>query len=297
MTLPSNSKTLGNTASKYTVRLGQELAFNSDWEVAIVEFCYPYTWKTLGTVEDQTIEVELHDGRVFVTTMPRAQYKNIVELEKGVRDSLARFAFRAPRTTRATGDAGKVAAELGGNAKQATVPPPPTTPRALPPVMLPATPQQQLLDEKSIESLISIHYVSEAGWFVYTAKPAVKQTTLSSQLAHMLGFTDKALSGSGIIALSPIDLKGAVDSLYIYSSIIRPQLIGDTCAPLLRVCSVKGLPNDIVEDVFVSPYYCELLTKSIREIDIEVRTGGGHLVPFELGTVRCVLHFRKRNPF
>jgi hypothetical protein len=94
-----------------------------------------------------------------------------------------------------------------------------------------------------------------------------------------------------------VDLRGAVDSLYIYTDIIRNQLIGDRSAPLLRVCSVKGLPGQNVEESFVQPQYCEVTKKDISEITIEIRTGSGHLVPFDYGTVRCILHFRQKSPF
>jgi hypothetical protein len=79
--------------------------------------------------------------------------------------------------------------------------------------------------------------------------------------------------------------------------LIEPVILGDTSAPVLRVAIVRGQPDEIVEDSFVSVQYHKLLVKEVREIFIEIRNARGDMMPFQYGNCILTLHFRKSPYF
>jgi hypothetical protein len=74
-------------------------------------------------------------------------------------------------------------------------------------------------------------------------------------------------------------------------------MIGDTMAPLLRIVNVLRDLDEPCENDYVSIQFHKLLTKQINEIRIEIRTEDGTLVPFEYGTVKLTLEFKKMSYF
>ena len=44
VTLPSNTKVIGNITSNFKVRLPEKLKLEGQWEVAMVEIMYPHSW-------------------------------------------------------------------------------------------------------------------------------------------------------------------------------------------------------------------------------------------------------------
>jgi hypothetical protein len=117
---------------------------------------------------------------------------------------------------------------------------------------------------------------------------------LSEQLAYIMGFTSPELRGNIEIAKFTPDMTGGVSSFNIYApGLIEPVIIGDVTAPLLRMVSIRGRPDEIIEDTYVAIQYHRLLVKEVSEIFIEIRSASGSLMPFQYGTCTLTLHFRK----
>ena len=72
---------------------------------------------------------------------------------------------------------------------------------------------------------------------------------------------------------------------WVYSSIIEPQIVGDTLAQLLCVIPVKTDQNSMISLVFDSPIFCKVAQNYIATIDILITI---HLVmfPFSLMTMK-----------
>ena len=51
--------------------------------------------------------------------------------------------------------------------------------------------------------------------------------------------------------------------------------------------------GDVVEKIYDSPMYNKVMPRQINEIEIEIRTREGRLVPFQYGTTLIVLVFKK----
>lgn len=94
----------------------------------------------------------------------------------------------------------------------------------------------------------------------------------------------------------PPDLRGGVDTLFIYCDLVQSQVVGDSRVALLRTVPVIGKYGDIVNHIFHSPHYIPLLNHDISSVQISICTGSGAQVGFQFGKSVIKLHFRKKRP-
>jgi hypothetical protein len=278
----SNEKTAGNEIADFNCRLPHRLVFDTPWEVALISVTYPHRWRTTGTKTEQFIEVKGKNENVeFRSVFTRGMYEDAESIMQQLKKSLQ-------TTTETSYD--KSFLDVFENADEGAA----FTAAHV------APPQQPGLED--ISAFLSFCYDNEKKRFVYEPSTEyVKETIISPQLNHMLGFWTiggaQKLEDQRVVAASPIDLSGSIDTLFIYTDIIKPQIVGSVCAPLLRACSTHGKHGEMIEESFVRPQYIDLLCKEIGEIRIQIRTDSGSFVDFAYGTVRCVLHFRQKSPF
>ncbi len=124
--------------------------------------------------------------------------------------------------------------------------------------------------------------------------PSESKMVLSKHLAYMLGFNNTVLSNQINTAEYPPDLRGGIDSLFVYSDIVQPQIVGDSMQPLLRTVPVGGSYGDILHRVFVSPHYVDVLHRDFSSIAISIKTDRDLPVPFKFGKTFVKLHFRRK---
>ena len=89
------------------------------------------------------------------------------------------------------------------------------------------------------------------------------------------------------------DLKRGFESLYVYSSIVEPRIIGDKIAPLLRIVPITGRHGEIVTARFDHVQYIPVLTRKFGSIETGITDDTGRPVLFERGKVTVTLHFRR----
>jgi len=148
---------------------------------------------------------------------------------------------------------------------------------------------QDLIDE--INRLIAtwpgnIHFKIDKQKLKFdNAPPSLK---MSDNLAQVLG----QISNKSV---RPIYLDQGLNSLYVYSDIVYPSIIGDTTGPLLRVVHVpsKTTFGQQVTEYFDPPYYYPLAHFNFQEITCYIRTDTGVPPAFRFGRVVITLHFKK----
>ena len=96
-------------------------------------------------------------------------------------------------------------------------------------------------------------------------------------------------------ASSIVDLRRGFESLYVYSSIVEPRIVGDKIAPLLRIVPITGRYGDMVTTRFDHVQYIPVLSREFGSVETEIRDDTGRPVPFERGKVTVTLHFRRCN--
>lgn len=89
-----------------------------------------------------------------------------------------------------------------------------------------------------------------------------------------------------------------VSSMYVYSDLIKYQLVGDTEAPLLGIVPLTNEGSGAQEYYsFNPPYYIPLAKSYFDTIEIQINTDWGDPFPFtdlQNGKVACRLHFRRK---
>ena len=94
---------------------------------------------------------------------------------------------------------------------------------------------------------------------------------------------------------SIVDLRRGFESLYVYSSIVEPRIVGDKIAPLLRIVPITGRHGEMVAARFDHVQYMPVLSREFEAVEIEIRDDTGRPVPFERGKVTVTLHLRRRR--
>jgi hypothetical protein len=125
----------------------------------------------------------------------------------------------------------------------------------------------------------------------------IERVELTEQLAYILGFDHQVITTSGQARFMP-DMNGGVSAMHVYApGLVEPMIVGDVCAPVLRIVTIRGQQDEIVEEQFISIQYHKILVREIAELLIEIRTASGALMPFQYGTCTLTLHFKKAAYF
>ena len=127
--------------------------------------------------------------------------------------------------------------------------------------------------------------------------------TLYGDLPDILGFgawsgdSTTSLTSSArsmfVRASSIVDLRRGFESLYVYSSIVEPRIVGDKIAPLLRIVPITGIHGEMVTTRFDLVQYIPVLSREFGSVETEIRDDTGRPVPFEREKVTVTLHFRR----
>ncbi|KAL3126219.1 hypothetical protein niasHT_003724 [Heterodera trifolii] len=377
--VPSNTNIEGNRTNSFRVRLPRKLQFNSEWEVGLAVIVYPHSWPSIGTVEQQFVQIEWQTGNTVRIELPTSNVTNPHELSKnlyrllgegsdplakkvrstqnsfmltinkarrwareeyikrktkekrGVRDE--ELLLQALLTDTATlVELNSVAHGLLAREKSAAT--------SNVPLRIPADDNdsyQQKLDEyfsklsdknlsiidelgmtklnaeiknlseeeratleatkemgteawiqayREIRLVCQFNYDVNKNRFVLNTDPRyVKKVEVSPQLAYILGFNNTEFMQAENEARFMPDMSGGVSSFHVYTpDLIEPMMIGDVTAPVLRIVTIRGNPDQVVEEQFFAIQYHKLLSKEVSEILIEIRTNSGSLMPFQYGT-------------
>ncbi|KAL3122353.1 hypothetical protein niasHT_004002 [Heterodera trifolii] len=139
---------------------------------------------------------------------------------------------------------------------------------------------------REIRLVCQFNYDVNKNRFVLNTDPRyVKKVKVSPQLAYILGFNNTEFMQPEIEAQFMPDMSGGVSSFHVYTpDLIEPMMIGDVTAPVLRIVTIRGNPDQVIEEQFFAIQYHKLLSKEVSEILIEIRTNSGSLMPFQYGT-------------
>ena len=121
---------------------------------------------------------------------------------------------------------------------------------------------------------------------------------LYGDLSDILGFGNITSDADHTVTLpanSVVDLRGGFESLYVYSSVVEPRVVGDKIVPLLRIIPITGRHGEMVTTRFDHVQYIPVMSREFGTIETEISDDTGRPVPFERGKVMATLHFRRRS--
>lgn len=114
----------------------------------------------------------------------------------------------------------------------------------------------------------------------------------SDELANILGLKPQARFKKFPFAA---DVTGGFSTIFIYTDIVEPQIVGDFYVPLLRCVPVRGRDNDIITVTYDRPHYVPVSKHSISTITVEIKTDQNNHIRFNHGKVVIKLHFRPQK--
>jgi hypothetical protein len=149
---------------------------------------------------------------------------------------------------------------------------------------------------KELIESVQIQYLDNFQRFhLIVNHPAISYLSFTPQLGYVLGWFNPHRVDNNETAHYGCDLRGGFSSFAVYSKgLTENVIIGNSLSSLLRVVSVTGAtPGEYNEKIYDSPIFAKVLPRELNEIEIELRTLDGRLVPFAYGTVMIVLIFKK----
>jgi hypothetical protein len=118
---------------------------------------------------------------------------------------------------------------------------------------------------------------------------------LKGDLALCLGFKPDKLFDCNRQATYRADMDIGFHTLYVYSDIVSPQVVGDSVVPLLRVVDFGKKLNGNTVHIYKNPYYIPIVRQRFENIQIDIRRDNGELVKFRRGKTVVVLHFMRNE--
>ena len=121
--------------------------------------------------------------------------------------------------------------------------------------------------------------------------------TINNQTTENSSFVFKRKENNKEIlkSFNPVEISGGYHSLYLYTDVVYPSLVGDSFAQLLRVIEVprKYKFGETVNIKYEKPHYYPLMLNNFETISISIKDDSNNLIPFKFGRCTLVLHFKK----
>jgi hypothetical protein len=137
---------------------------------------------------------------------------------------------------------------------------------------------------------------------VYTERPdekaiqnAENNAFATVKLWYWLFKTVKCeIFGGDIKGVTPGNLN-PVERMFIYTNIIEPVDVNEKAMRLLRMVNTRGEPFKTTHEEFTKPSYLPVEKGKFSVIEVYVSDASGKPVPFQIGTLMLMLHFRRRR--
>ena len=312
VTLPSNSNMKShpsNRGCKYTVKLGAPINFggqtlNDDvnWEVALASVQYTnrfYDVRTSATIYVHVVYPNLQAITVTGNNAPPGltQYSehinanNLKRLDAIEQRLLKPYVASHENTTSAFVVSGKITVPAGHYADVSAV------------YNFFVSEFNKLFGGPRYKTTMSasIRESSDMVKFeIYSNGGRLTLYTDSPTIVNLLGMTAKEIDDEKptIYKITHVGTQpprfDSIQSLYVYSDIVKPQHVGDTLAPLLEIVPVQGIPGQRVHYCFNPLTYLPVNRTFIESIDTEICDEYGNHVVFSdnVENVVCRLRFR-----
>jgi hypothetical protein len=129
----------------------------------------------------------------------------------------------------------------------------------------------------------------------WPATTSISHLSFSHQIGYVLGWANRSMVQRNEVAKYGCDLKGGFSNFAVYvNGLTENLIIGNAFSHLLRVVSLSGAkPGEYNEKIYDSPIFARVMPKDVHDIEVELRTLDGRLLPFAYGSVMIVLLFKK----
>lgn len=270
MTLLSNSSMDYhplNTTGSFTVQLPRYMYMEGQWEVALTEIHYPYTF---ANVEDDQNEIQIETIQItpeYIYWYDAGQQGDMdFKTEWNTYQITPGFYSTINDIIAAVND-----------------------------VVLKATAQENFFKYDPMA-----HRVASSNYAVQEGRKWVENCKLSPRLGLQLGYPPhEMIRGVGGYA-KHVAYTGLIipDKMLIYCDILEPQLFGDSWTRALRLINTNPSNEtpyfgQACSVTFNPPQYIPLQQKHFEAVTIDIKDLEGKPMPFQYGTLSVKLHLRK----
>ena len=286
ITLPSSvrSSYYKNTLADYVTHLPRAIELDGQWEVALVELSFTRSWYNINKPQEVGIRIDVPGSRHYIKDLRILPGRySVTDLIFNINTLLAAHANEYDEI------------EISGTQTRERV--------------------KRIIRELNSRSIISPPYITvnkvkrkSVITFGMDSKGSLVLPVLGSELRGLLGFTvddEKDLrpdpnDSTRIITRETeraYDIEAGIYAVYVYSDIVKPNLIGDTSARCLRVVSVPSEKQfgENCSMAFVNPSYLEVSNRRFKNIHVTLKDKTNENIPFQFGETLLKLHFRKKN--
>lgn len=272
MTLLSNSSMNyypENKTTSFTVQLPRYMYMDGNWEVALTEIQYPYTFLNVEDGENE-IQIESYDitselvdwfvnesldkGRAPLTIPSLIKCSIIPGYYDDIKDILSAINKEIDKTTK---------------------------------------------QETFFEFYSLANKVGASNDIIEVGRKWIENCKLSPRLGLQLGYPPNSKITVGDYAPHVVNISTIIpEKMLIYCDILEPQIIGDSWGKVLRVVSTnagiaKPYFGQSCSTMFNPPQYIPVQSQNFEAIKIDIRDIEGRLMPFQYGTLSVKLHFKK----
>ncbi len=282
VTLPSNSSHTifpSNRPQSFKTRLAIPLELHGTWQVAIMEIQYPRDWFNLqhGAMIDFIEGLSTEAGKEKTGEWFEMYNQAVKENMKAKSVNVWHVSINQGNYASPSALGERIVSKCKSEYK--------------------ITVQGDLLEEGP-DLPIEFKYDAVEGKSCFEASRLVMSFAKDSPLLKMLGIVPKSENAQYTFGKLPLrstkpPYMQPWASIYVYTDVIQPQLVGDSLVPLIGVVPVIGKEIQESHWCFNPPFYLPLSRSYISNIEIELKTDTGELLPIQKGKVICRLHFRK----
>jgi hypothetical protein len=265
-----------NRVAKFKTILAEKLTLTDDWEVGLAEVSFTYSWYNI--YENHSIGVIDSSSRIQLGTDPifKGYFNSVEELVKEINNKLENSFYGQYHSLPQLSYnkyLNRVVIKTGITQEG------PKKRRLFP------------ICDESLQVLLGIREITN-----FPLANNLETPEMPTCFANRYVGQVKIEPPNIITCKYPVLLNSEFTSVYVYTNIIEPVLIGDTFAKLLRQCEIPNHSEfgDQCVVKYDNLYYFSLCAQEFESIEIELRLDTGDLVPFDFGRSAITLHFRKK---
>lgn len=152
----------------------------------------------------------------------------------------------------------------------------------------------QRLTSFKIGNSISIFYDKIQNFCFLRVNANDIQIKLSENLNNILGLENRYYGFGETKGVRQCDIAEGFTSLYVYSNIIQPQIVGDVQAPLLRIVPVRERSKETNQvERFQHVQYLPISNTGSESIEVVIKRDNGRNPSFQSGKVIITLHLKQ----
>lgn len=258
ITLPSNAAT-NSSSTAFRITLPRTVRLTGEWEVALVELIYPYSWYNVDVterlylgLETQTEETRNDLKGILMRNLRKGHYSTVSELLSAIIEDIPQE-FRD-----------KIFLEHDAKTDRVEI------------IVKPP--------------LVGLHLPR---FLLYMLGYAIGDSQATVDDGGTISHAPVPYQNMGI-APHPPDMRAGLSMFYVYCDLVEHSIVGNKLVPLLREVAVDGKFGDVIDKIFTHPYYIPVLRKEFDGIEIAIKTDQNKPLALQYGKTLVKLHFRRR---